>query len=112
MDRLYKLNIPSLEYRRLEFDLVMVFKILHKLVDLKMENFFTFYESPYNTRRHKFCLKVNPYKCLQYKNSFANRVVELWNKLPSDIVSCNNINIFKQRLKNFDLRNIAKMIIL
>ena len=33
-DRLIKLNHKSLEYRRLEFDLILVYKICYELVDI------------------------------------------------------------------------------
>ena len=52
-----KLNIRSLEYRRLKNDITMVYKIIHKLVDLPFDRMFEFYKSPYETRRHKYHLK-------------------------------------------------------
>ena len=42
-DILYKLNIRSLEYRRLEADLVMTYNVIYQLIDLPMTKFFTLY---------------------------------------------------------------------
>ena len=42
-DRLHMLNLHSLEYRRLETDLIMVFKITHNLVDVRFDDLFTYY---------------------------------------------------------------------
>ena len=39
-DQLNKLNLKSLEYRRLEFDLILVYKICYKLIDIAFDDFF------------------------------------------------------------------------
>ena len=44
-DRLCKLGIKSLEYRRLEFDLILMFKICHNLCDLQFSNCFEYRHS-------------------------------------------------------------------
>ena len=56
-DRLHKLNLKTLEYRRKEFDIIMVYKIVHNLVDVPFCKYFKFYSTPYSTRRHKYCLE-------------------------------------------------------
>ena len=38
--RLHMLNIKSLEYRRLEFDLFITYKIIHGIVDINFSDFF------------------------------------------------------------------------
>jgi hypothetical protein len=35
------------------------------------------------------------------KYSFANRVIEQWNKLPEDVISGNSINSFKNKLEKY-----------
>ena len=45
-DRLLKLNIKTLEYRRRESDLVMIFKIIHNLVDVPFAKYFEFFFNP------------------------------------------------------------------
>ena len=49
-DRLCKLGIKSLEYRRLEFDLILMFKICHNLCDLQFSNYFEYRHCKYNLR--------------------------------------------------------------
>ena len=105
-DRLYKLNLKTLEYRRVAADLLMVYKILHCLVKLNFDDFFEFYQSPYETRRHKLCLKSKRCDDLGEKEWFGNRVVETWNKLPEEVVTAGTINSFRARLNNFDLSKI------
>ena len=105
-DRLAKLNIRSLEYRRLENDITMVYKIIHKLVDLPFDRMFEFYKSPYETRRHKYHLKLESYNYLAYKHTFANRAARVWNDLPAELVSTSPFLAFKKRLKSFDLTTV------
>ena len=51
-DRLETLGLQSLELRRLHFDLTMLYKIAHNLVDLSFEHFFVLTQSRYNLRQH------------------------------------------------------------
>ena len=58
-DRLYKLNLKFLEYCRLDFDLILTYKICYQLsvVDIKFDEYFTHVESRYNLRKHSFVLR-------------------------------------------------------
>lgn len=112
LDRLYKLDIRALEYRRLEFDIVMVYKIIHNLIDLQMDQFFELYTSPYNTRRHGFCLEVKMCSTKHQQGSFAGRVVTIWNKLPASLVDSVSLESFRVNLKKFDLTTITDLVYL
>ena len=37
-----ELNLSTLEYRRKRYDIIQVFKIIHKIDDIDMSKFFTF----------------------------------------------------------------------
>ena len=102
-DRLYKLNLKSLKYCRKEKDLLMVYKIIHSLVDLRMEDFFKFYTSPYNTRRHRLCIDNGTASTEEQRSQFAHRVVRLWNSLPENVVMSTSITMFKARLRKVDI---------
>jgi len=54
--RLNKLNLQSLEYRRLVADLILTYKIIFGLVDIDLNDYFCL-KDPDNTR-----LRGNPYK--------------------------------------------------
>ena len=56
-DRLDKLGIKSLECRRLQFDIILMFKIYHKLSDLQFDNYFEHCESITSVL---ITLKLNP----------------------------------------------------
>ena len=106
-ERLHMLNLHSLEYRRLLTDLIMVFKITHNLVDVEFEDFFTYYYSPYTTRRHKYCLAVEKHKTNSRSNFFTARIAPIWNKLPANIFSPDNLSSFSSKLKKLDLHQFS-----
>ena len=103
--RLAKLNLRSLEYRRLEQDLTLCYKILFGLIDVDSSKYFTLRQADCASTRG------NPYKLLcsnchtdlRY-NFFSERVVAIWNSLSPSIVSFNNLIAFKSTLKNINLR--------
>ena len=109
-DRLFKLNMRSLQYRRLEADVILTFKIVHQLVDIPTHRFFEFNNSPYNTRQHSQSFKLHHATSNFQRNFFANRISPIWNKLPSKIVLSTSLNTFVSRLKSFDLRKIATLL--
>ena len=111
--RLKLLNINSLEYRRVKFDLILVYKIINNLIDLNFETFFALsnYGSVYQLRRHRFSLK-NPSTAntSTRNNFFSYRIVNTWNKLPNYIVSAKTLGNFKHCLDKYDLSKIHKFV--
>lgn len=108
-DRLTKLSIKSLEYRRVEFDLILTFKIVHGLIDLNFDDFFSYTTSTnaYNLRRHAYTLKNSCIARSSVRNNyFSRRVVSTWNALPNDIVNAQSLLTFKLKLKSYNLCNI------
>ena len=97
-ERLKILNLLSLEHRRLQFDLVTCFKIVHTHLCLEAIDFFTF--SPNNrSRGHPYRLIVPLVKSNIKKHFFSCRVVHPWNSLPSTLVTNSNIIHFKPQFK-------------
>ena len=75
-DRLHKLNIQSLQYRRLEYDLKITYKICYGLIDINFDNFFKYCSSPYELRRHRLTLQsIGKPKHKNVANFFSHRVV-------------------------------------
>ena len=81
-ERFRALNMKKLAYRRLEKDLIMVFKILNGLVDIDCEAICDLYAVT-RTRGHSFKLVVPLWRLNLRKNFFASRVVNPWNNLPN-----------------------------
>ena len=98
-DCLHKFDIKSLEYRRIEFDMILTYKISYHLIDLKFDKVFIKFNNnnSYNLRRHSFNTK--PLYCANtdsYNHFFTYRVPKTWNKLPENIISAPNLMLFKQ----------------
>ena len=106
LDRLCILNLETLEERRIISDLCLVYKICFGLINLNVEEYFTFTERA--SRGHPLQI----YKCYTRTNSnkfyWANRVVDIWNGLPAAVVSVNSFTNFKSQLKELDLKEHCK----
>ena len=95
--RLERLGLPSIEFRRFRGDLIETYKILHEIYDpvttrelLSLNKF--------HTRGHNFKLNKNSPNLNTYKFFFVNRIVNLWNQLPYHVVNSPSVNVFKNRI--------------
>lgn len=112
-DRLNILNLESLETRRIKFDIILMYKIFNNLIDVNFEELFRSSVSSerYNLRGHKHRLFLPKYSGSSPRhNFFTNRIIPLWNKLPSDLINSHNISIFKSKLNNFDTSGLHNTI--
>ena len=108
-DRLYKLNLKSLEYRRLNTDLINTFKITHNLLEITTPNFFLPISKKYCTRTHQYQLKLSCNLTQHEKNSFSNRIVSVWNKLPNQLFVPDTLPAFKAKLNQYDLTKLTDL---
>lgn len=95
-ERLLRLGLPTLEYRRHRYDMLQVYKSLHNFDEMKWENMFTFTTS--DLRGHHLKLVKNKCGTNQRLYSFSQRVVSMWNNLPPEVVESGSVNIFKSQL--------------
>ena len=109
-DCLYKLNIKSLEYRRLVFHLIYVYEIFHNLVEVCFDDFFQSSNNQYNLRRHSWSIKLrNKPSTDGYRLFFSNRICPVRNKLPEQIVSAPNLTAFKYLFSKLDLHTLTSL---
>ena len=99
LERHQHLNLPSLLYRHTRMDLIMTYKILHGLVLLNSDKFFTINLN--HTRSNVMKIYKNHSNTNSRKFSFTQRIINHWNSLPHDIVSAPNVLIFKTKLDKF-----------
>ena len=82
-ERLRKLKMQTLVYRRYRGDMIETYKIMTCKYDSSVQNFLDRASTAHNTRGHQYKLR----KTTSTKNirlhSFANRVVTMWNDLQS-----------------------------
>ena len=100
--RLQKLKLPTLKFRRIRGDMIETFKIMSKVYDpdvapdLRLCN-----NTSHDTRGHKFKLQKQQCAKSLRLNSFPLRINEVWNKLPQSVVDAPSVNAFKNRLDKF-----------
>ena len=110
-DRFKIFNLESLEYRRVKYDLILVFKILNDLIDIEQNILFkrsNFYLN-HNLRRHNQCLtSITIAKSSPRINFFSHRILSIWNSLPVNIIQSKSLDLFKFRLENINLYDYHK----
>ena len=87
-DRLKCLNMLSLEKRRYLSDVVFLYKVLNGYLNIELTPLLNFYlnADPYKFRHvDDYSLKQNYARTIKFKNSYFNRIVEMWNSLPLEI---------------------------
>ena len=112
-DRLKRLHLPSLEYRRTRGDMIEVYKIMHEYYDPSTTS--TLFSCPTNdytstnnpetqsnpsmsTRGHDYKLTKHRRNKRNFQESFTNRTINLWNNLPKEAVYAKSLNSFKNQL--------------
>lgn len=99
-ERLSRLNLHSLERRRVRGDMIEVYKWvkginkgnIDKVIDIRSQD--RTRGNGYKLKKHRFRTDVGRYW-------FTNRVVNDWNGLSRDVVSAETIGTFKKRLDEY-----------
>ena len=103
-DRLRKLGLPTLKFRRIRGDLIEVFKIItqnsNSNCNLVFHNNLALHNN-LQTRGNRYKLFQNQVVYDLRKYFFKNRIIALWNSLPDQVVSSVSLNMFKNRLDRF-----------
>ena len=96
-ERLKFLNLPSLVYRRTRGDVIETYKYLRKIN--KVQDLpFELVNQDRRTRGHSFKLKKLRSNTSLRQKFFSERIVNLWNNLPANIVEAPSLNSLKSRL--------------
>ena len=98
LERLVICGLDSLELRRIITDVVLVYKIMHNLVNLSFDDYFKFAPVVGTRGNSRKLYPAFARRNIVY-NFFSNRVVNYWNVLPNYVVEAPSLNIFKKRLK-------------
>ena len=98
-ERLKKLNLPSLVYRRARGDMIEIFKHFHFCDNCMLPKNFRHRNRP--SRKHDYQLvwktPKDGVRGLQ-ANLFYFRVTKTWNELPKEIIHAKSIDSFKNKL--------------
>ena len=101
-EKLSELNLWSLEKRRVMFDIVQMYKVAHKIGDIKCSFQYTGSSRSGVVTRHQ----TDPLNIVKERsnlelrrNFFTVRVADTWNKIPSDLKNILPEQKFKKSLK-------------
>ena len=94
--RLLLLDLPSLTYRRLRGDMIVIYQILHDAMNVH-DGLIRLSETRI-TRSHGFKLHKPQAVSRARRNFLCVRAVNSWNSLPHHVVSAPSVNTFKSRL--------------
>ena len=99
-ERLKYLVLPSLQYRRLRADIVETFKILYNIDKVQHEHIFPISRTATRGHNQKIytCNKNSRTNIRKY--SFSQRIVDMWNSLPKQVIETKTVNTFKSQLNN------------
>ena len=96
-ERLKHLNLYSLLYRRRRGDMITVHQIMHGLVNIPQDHFFSQAVSR-STGGH--CFKIQKEQCrLDVRSkTFSRRIIQDWNSLPENVVVMTTTDKFKRHV--------------
>ncbi len=106
-ERIVKLNLPTLYYRRRRSDMIHVFRILKQFDNIDSDSFFTI-NNGITRKNHIYKLDKPRCSSSQKLHSFSHRIINDWNDLPKEVGEVDSINSFKSLLekhwKNADFK--------
>jgi hypothetical protein len=99
-DQLNHLGLLSLRARRLRYQIIVIFKLLRGLLNMKLSDFFEIIQSS-NTRGHNLRIRAK-FSSHNYRlHFFTVSAIDLWNQLSQDDVDFQTVQAFKLRLVPF-----------
>jgi len=102
IDRLKVLDLELLEYRRLKSDLIMMFKIVHNLVDVDRDALITINSS--SITRNSYLKIFKPSSISTVRSNFlCIRCINPWNFLSEQTRSSPSVSCFKNNLSKYNL---------
>ncbi len=96
-ERLARLNLFSLDKRRLRGKIIACIKVLKGFTNVDASKMFSI-DNTSRTRTNGVKLRCKQVQLDCTKFLFTNDVVREWNKLPPSVVQCDTINSFKNKL--------------
>ena len=88
-------------------DLVWCYKIVFHVVDIRRGEFFSFSHCA-STRSHQYKLYKPHFSTTTRTHFFSERVINVWNALPADVVDFSSVKKFRCSLLSVDLSSFTK----
>ena len=99
-ERLKRMNLPTLFYRRNRGDAIEVYKYLDGIYRVDSSQLLPLRDTDrqgMRTRGHSLMLQKRDCRGQLRQNVFSMRVVTMWNSLPEQVVMSSSVNCFKGR---------------
>ena len=99
-ERLKKLSLPTLSYRRVRSDMIEMYKITHGVYDEEVQfiDYWSDMSARHSTRSNSLKIFQPFVKTTVRRHSFRIRAAKVWNDLPESVVQAPSMNAFKNRL--------------
>ena len=98
-DRLRKLKLPTLAYRRIRGDMIQAYKVMNGFYDPNLPTLVLSKNDQLRGHEQKLYIKNSKKELMRF--SFNNRTVRIWNYLPDDIVKSKDIISFEKALDHY-----------
>ena len=103
-ERLKKLRLPTLSYRRKRGDMIELYKLTSGRYRMDTTNMVKYWkDATERTSERGNTLKIYPERSNSSirRNAFIQRSIPTWNSLPEAVVRAESLNTFKNRLDKF-----------
>ena len=94
-ERLRRLKMPTLKYRRLRGDIIETYKITSGVYDREVTDGLLCLDTNTRTRGNELKLKKRRSKLNIRKYVYTNRITDIWNSLPNVVVRSKNVKNFE-----------------
>lgn len=101
-ERLRLLGLQRLELRRLHYDVCLMFKLTHGIINCHLRHAISLAPRA-GLRGHRYKLHVLPAKKLVLSSHFIHRTVPVWNSLPDSCFVPDSYSVFKRKIVNINL---------
>ena len=101
-ERLRRLKLPSLKFRRIRGDMIETYKILCNIYDPDVSPNLKLYDED-SKRTRGNCKKLRKERCNKTLRSmsFPMRIINIWNSLPDYVINASSVNSFKNSLDKY-----------
>ena len=100
LDKLKKANLSSLRARRIQHQLLIMYKMINKIIDLEFDDFFKM--NNFNkTRGNAFKLLFPKTKTNVRHKFFTSSIIKHWNRLKTDDINVRSIQRFKKNVHDY-----------
>ena len=99
-ERLRKLKLPTLAFRRKRGDMIEIFKLTSGIYDTSLPPIFKMNKDTITRGHSKKIYSQRANKNIR-KNFFTFRTTQTWNNLPENVVNANKTKLFESRLDRY-----------